>query len=189
MPRDPAHSIGYAYRGAGGFRLPRFGPNWSENLPALRIDAMRWLVRVFPLAACLAFFTPGHADEAKKPATGPVSFAKQIRPIFQANCQGCHQPAKARGDYVMTAFDKLLAGGESGEAAIVAKHPEQSKLIADITPVDGKAKMPPEGKKPLDETDIELIRRWIAEGAVDDTPANAAAASTPTTRRSTRGRR
>ena len=64
---------------------------------------MRWLVRVFPLAACLAFFTPGHADEAKKnPVTGPVSFTKQIRPILQANCLGCHQPAKARGDYVMT---------------------------------------------------------------------------------------
>ena len=29
-------------------------------------------------------------------ASGPkVSYDKQIRPIFQAQCQGCHQPAKA----------------------------------------------------------------------------------------------
>src|SRR3954469_45532 len=32
--------------------------------------------------------------------------------------------------------------------------------------------MPPK-KTPLAETDIALVRRWIAEGAVDDTPANA----------------
>ena len=41
----------------------------------------------------------------------PVSYYKQIRPIFQANCQGCHQPAKAKGGYVMTTFEQLLAGG------------------------------------------------------------------------------
>ena len=28
-------------------------------------------------------------------ADGPVSYFKEIRPIFQQNCQGCHQPAKA----------------------------------------------------------------------------------------------
>jgi WD40 repeat protein len=115
------------------------------------------------------------ADEVKKPANGPVSFHKQVRPILQANCFGCHQPAKARGDYVMTSFDKLVAGGESGQAAIVAKHPEQSKLIADISLTDGKAKMPPDGKKPLSDSEIALVKRWVAEGAKDDTPANTVA--------------
>ena len=44
-------------------------------------------------------------------AAGPkVSYDKQIRPIFQAHCQGCHQPAKAGGGYVMTAFDRMLDG-------------------------------------------------------------------------------
>ena len=114
------------------------------------------------------------ADEVK-PANGPVSFHKQIRPILQANCFGCHQPAKARGDYVMTNFDKLVAGGSSGEAAIVAKHPEQSKLIADVSIVDGKATMPPEGRKPLSESEVELVKRWVAEGAKDDTPSNTVA--------------
>jgi len=28
----------------------------------------------------------------------PVSFHKEVRPLFQANCNGCHQPAKAKGD-------------------------------------------------------------------------------------------
>ena len=53
----------------------------------------------------------------------PVSYFKKVRPIFQAQCQGCHQPAKAQGGYVMTDFAKLLAGGEEcaqdGTRAIV----------------------------------------------------------------------
>lgn len=105
----------------------------------------------------------------------PVSYFKRIRPIFQANCQGCHQPAKAKGNYVMTDFEKLLHGGkdaEKGEIAIVPKDPEKSALVHQITPVNGEAEMPKK-KAPLAEKDIALIKRWIAEGAVDDTPSNA----------------
>ncbi|MEZ5386146.1 MAG: hypothetical protein R3F13_11590 [Prosthecobacter sp.] len=44
----------------------------------------------------------------------PVSFYKHIRPIFQAQCNGCHQPARNKGDYIMTDFVALLKGGEEG---------------------------------------------------------------------------
>src|SRR5262245_58491548 len=112
---------------------------------------LRWLIGAVSPAIGLVAFSSAFADEAKKPGAEPLSFTKHVRPILQANCMGCHQPAKARGDYVMTTYEKLIGGGESGKSAIVAKHPEQSKLIADIMPTDGKVKMPPEGKKPLGE--------------------------------------
>jgi WD40 repeat protein len=101
-----------------------------------------------------------------------VSYYNQIRPIFQANCQGCHQPAKAGGKLVMTDFGKLVAGGESGSAAIVPGKPDESYLIEQITPTEGKAAMP-QGRKPLSDAEIELIKKWISEGAADDTPAGA----------------
>ncbi len=130
----------------------------------------------------------GAADEkgkakakVKKPAgpavsaSGPkVSYDKQIRPILQAQCQGCHQPAKAGGGYVMTAFDRMLKGGESDMAAIVPGKPDESYLIDKITPEDGKAEMP-QDKPPLSTAEIELIGRWIAQGAADDTPQTAKA--------------
>jgi len=114
------------------------------------------------------------AAPADKKAASPkkVSYYKDVRPIFQANCQGCHQPAKSKGGYVMTDFKLMLGAGDSKEAAIVPKSPEKSPLIRFITPKDGKAEMP-EGRKPLHESEIETIRNWIAQGAVDDTPANA----------------
>ncbi len=105
----------------------------------------------------------------------PVSYYKDIRPIFQAQCQGCHQPAKAKGGYVMTDFAKLIEGGESaakGEKAIIPKDPDKSLLMEQVTPDKGEAEMPKK-KPPLPEVDLQTIRRWIVEGAVDDTPANA----------------
>ncbi|MEO8495775.1 MAG: DUF1549 domain-containing protein, partial [Planctomycetota bacterium] len=112
-------------------------------------------------------WTTATADEGK-----PVSFYEQIRPIFQAQCHGCHQPARDNGKYVMTDFAKLVAGGESETAAIVAEKPDESSLVAMITPTDGEAEMP-KGKKPLSAAEIELVRRWITEGAKDDTPEGA----------------
>ncbi len=109
--------------------------------------------------------------EVVEPAA-PVSFWKQIRPIFQASCQGCHQPAKAKGGYVMTEHARLLAGGDSGDKAVVPKQPDQSALLAAITPKNGEAEMPKD-KPPLPAHEIELIAKWIAQGAADDTPANA----------------
>lgn len=112
------------------------------------------------------------ADETPAAAAAEVSYYKQLRPVFQAHCQGCHQPSKAGGLYVMTDFAKLLAGGETGDAAIVPGNPDASPLVRMITPADGKAEMP-KGKAPLSDADVRLVRDWIAQGAKDDTPANA----------------
>jgi WD40 repeat protein/mono/diheme cytochrome c family protein len=128
---------------------------------SLRIASL--FLAALPLAA--------RGDEGAKPG-GKVSYYTQVRPIFQAHCQGCHQPAKAGGDYVMTAFDRLLAGGESEEPAVVPKKPAESYLVEQVTPHDGKAAMP-KGKPPLTPAELEIIQNWIAQGAVDDTPANA----------------
>ncbi|MCP4853231.1 MAG: DUF1549 domain-containing protein [Fuerstiella sp.] len=126
------------------------------------------------LVAFLVSFPCQAADETvpADAATGSVSYHNDVRPILQANCHGCHQPAKADGEYVMTAFERLLAGGESEAAAITAGKVDDSYLLELITPVDGEAEMPKE-KKPLTKREITLIRKWIEQGAKDDTPENA----------------
>jgi len=127
-------------------------------------------MRLFP-----AFFIGAFSVMAANPASSPqpVSYFNQIRPILQAQCQGCHQPAKAKGGYVMTEFADLLKGGDNEGTAVVPGKPEDSALLALILPnKDGEAEMP-KGKDALHSAQIELIKRWIAEGAKDDTPASA----------------
>ncbi len=136
----------------------------------------------WPGRLCLAIFAlvwggqALHGDEPKKeePADSqPISYYKKVRPLFLQNCQGCHQPAKASGGFVMTSYADLLKTGDSGKPGVVPKQPEKSNLIAQITP-HGKEPpaMPPKGD-PLTDNDVTLIRQWIVEGAKDDTPAKA----------------
>ncbi|MGC8638382.1 MAG: DUF1549 domain-containing protein [Isosphaeraceae bacterium] len=120
----------------------------------------------------------GQEKDKPKPAVKPadakaakVSYDKQIRPIFQAHCQGCHQPAKAGGAYVMTSFDRMIKGGESDIQAIVPGKPGESHLIELVTPTGGKAEMPRD-KPALAESEIALITQWISQGASDDSPQN-----------------
>ena len=116
--------------------------------------------------------TKDKAASAMAKAPLAVSFDRQIRPILQVRCQGCHQPAKAGGGYVMTSFDRMLRGGESDLPAIVPSQPGESHLVEMITPENGKAEMP-QDKPALSAGEIELITRWIAQGAKDDTPQTA----------------
>src|SRR5690349_6228813 len=110
------------------------------------------------------------AEEAK--AGQKVSYYREVRPILQANCQGCHQPAKAKGGYVMTDFKRLLAGGDNEGAAIVPSHTDQSAVLKMVTPQDGEVRMP-KGKSPLSESEVATLRTWIDQGATDDTPPDA----------------
>src|ERR1039458_8046459 len=122
-------------------------------------------MRALPALVVLSTLTSGAngADEAKqdkiKASPGgkqKVSYDKQIRPIMQARCQGCQQTAKAGGSYVMTSFDFMLKGGDSGDRAIVPSQPGESHLLEMIKPENGTAEMPKD-KPPLSSADIELI--------------------------------
>src|SRR2546429_8671174 len=123
-------------------------------LPRLRFGPLYLFVGVL-LAA-----TQGLKAESKSPK---VSYYREIRPILQANCQGCHQPAKSKGGYVMTDFKRLLVGGDNEGAAIVPKHADKSAIMKMITPQDGEVRMP-KGKTPLLDSEIALMSAWIQQG-------------------------
>lgn len=143
-------------------------------MPTIRFPGLLAL----PCLVCFSLVSAGlfAADDAKPKAEAkpgePVSYYREIRPLFQEHCHGCHQPAKRSGGYGMTSHAELLKAGDSETPNVVPGKPDESLLIEQITPHDGKAEMPKE-KPPLHETEIALITRWISEGAKDDTPASA----------------
>jgi WD40 repeat protein/mono/diheme cytochrome c family protein len=140
--------MGTALKLAAGF------PRWTFACAAVCLAAI-----------CLA--DGGVARGADEPApAGKVSFYRQVRPILQRQCSGCHQAAKAGGNFVLTTHAALLKGGEQG-AAVVPGKPDEGALIDNIT--GEKPAMPPKGPV-LPKDQVALISKWIAEGAVDDTP-------------------
>ena len=96
----------------------------------------------------------------------PVSYYQDIQPILQRSCQGCHQPSQARGDLVLTSYTDFQRGGSEGKA-FIAGEPNQS-LVLDL--ISGDPPSMPMDSDPLTQAEIELFRRWIIEGAVNDTP-------------------
>jgi len=96
-------------------------------------------------------------------ADSPVNFNRDIRPILSDKCFACHGPdekhrkAKLRLDVEKVALDR---------GAIVPGKPTESELIERITAEDEIERMPPAktGKK-LSTTEIELLRKWIEQGA------------------------
>lgn len=125
----------------------------------------------------LALFLTGslHAQGEKKPGApqGPVSFFKDIRPIIQQNCQGCHQPAKKLGGYLMVDYPSLFIKGDREKAQIIPNNPDKSQLLDILLPHGKEKPEMPKGKDPLNPEQIGLVRKWIQEGAKDDSPKSA----------------
>jgi WD40 repeat protein len=114
---------------------------------------------------------PTKEKEAKEPEI--VSYYRDIRPILQQNCQGCHQPAKSQGGYVMTSHADLLKMGDKMQPNVIPSKPDESYLINQITPHGDKKPAMPKGTAPLVDRDVNVVKKWIAQGAKDDTPASA----------------
>ena len=106
---------------------------------------------------------PSFADDAPK----PVSYYRQVRPILQRHCSGCHQPAKQGGKLQLISFELFQKGGENGPSYLSGK-PDESLIVQYIS---GEKPEMPLNAEPLSKIQIETIRNWIAQGATDDTPA------------------
>ena len=91
-----------------------------------------------------------------------VDFNKEVRPIFEARCFACHGPSKQKGSLRLDRKADLEKGGESGAVVVRGKSAE-SVLVKHVVG-DELDRMPPNGA-PLSRQQIDVIRRWIDQGA------------------------
>jgi WD40 repeat protein len=101
----------------------------------------------------------------------PVSFHNDVRPILTASCNGCHKADKKKGGLDMTSYAALRKGGKHGDP-VVPGDVEKSSIVTMIS--GPEPEMPDEGD-PLVKAQVDLITRWVKQGAKDDTPAAGAA--------------
>lgn len=112
--------------------------------------------------ACLltAFFVGCSAARS-----ADVDFKRDIAPILEDRCWGCHGEDEQESGLRLDRRAFLLKGGDSGLAAIVPGKPEKSYLIEVVKHLDPDVKMPPDEDQ-LPAKQIELLARWVKEGAV-----------------------
>ncbi|MEQ1906305.1 MAG: DUF1549 domain-containing protein, partial [Pirellulaceae bacterium] len=101
-------------------------------------------------------------------AQDPVSFNRDIRPILSDHCFRCHGPdeAQRQGGLRLDLQEFAFQVAESGHAAIVPGNVSASVLLQRVHATDPDEQMPPsEIGKPLKPAQVELLERWIKEGA------------------------
>jgi len=131
--------------------------------------------KVVGLALAGVLALAGCSDEGADPVApvppAEVSFAAQVQPVFNANCTGCHgqdgnggldlREGQAYGNLV-----EVASQGYPGQR-VAAGDPDSSVLHRKLNGLSGVGGQMPLGGA-LPESDRNLIRDWISEGAKDN---------------------
>src|SRR5262249_20920505 len=154
-------------RGKISLTLPRAHPHpaWTGNPPE-RLHAMRKQTSI-AILCLLTVFGPSAACYTAEPAKAPpVDYSRDIKPLLAASCYACHGPdegkrkGKLRLDLREEAIKKAIKAGDAAGSPLYQRL--VTKEADEIMP-------PPSAKKDkLTPAQVELVRRWINEGAKFD---------------------
>ena len=108
------------------------------------------------------------AGSAVAAGTEEVDYLTEVRPILARSCFACHgqdEEQRAKGLRV-DRRDFATKELEDGTQAIVPGDPDASEMVARIIEEDVSLRMPPrKAGEPLSAEEVDLIKRWIAQGA------------------------
>jgi len=93
-----------------------------------------------------------------------VHFSRDVRPILNQNCMPCHGGVRQKNGISFLFREEALGTGKSGKRTIVPGKPDESELIARVASSDADTRMPYHAP-PLSAQQIDLLRRWIKQGA------------------------
>jgi hypothetical protein len=111
---------------------------------------------------------PADATAAEPAAQERVDFTLEIRPILSNNCFQCHGPDEGsrESDLRLDSKEELFKD-LGGHQAVVSGKPAESELLRRVTSDDDYERMPPVDSDypPLTPAEIDVLRRWIEQGA------------------------
>jgi hypothetical protein len=98
----------------------------------------------------------------------PVSYARDVQPILQANCLRCHQtggPGFEASGFSMMTYDDLMKGTKFGPMIVPGDSAASNLLVLMEGRADPSISMPHDRAEPVAKADIDKIRLWIDQGA------------------------
>jgi mono/diheme cytochrome c family protein len=116
--------------------------------------------------------TAKDVDTSKLPPASTqkdVTYAKDIKPVFEKACVKCHGAEKPKGKLRLDSLEGTLKGGENGKVVIPGDS-AKSVLVHSAAHIgDEDLWMPPPNNKakipPLTKEQVGLVRAWIDQGA------------------------
>jgi mono/diheme cytochrome c family protein len=93
----------------------------------------------------------------------PVTFAADIQPMLTASCASCHAGSDAKGSFAVDTLETVLKGGANYGAVVTPGDLKKSTLITIVSGQDED--LPEPEKHKLQPKQVDLIRKWIEQGA------------------------
>lgn len=123
--------------------------------------------RPLTICCCVSLATVFLAALPTARAADKISYSQQVRPILSDKCFFCHGPDKNTREADLRLDTEQGLHADLGDyAAFVPGDVEQSEAIRRILSDDPDQRMPPaEAHKELTEQEIEILTRWVEQGA------------------------
>ena len=104
------------------------------------------------------------APKATTPASGDVSFAKDIHPILTQTCMPCHAGGTAaKGKYDVTGYAGVMGNGLDSIPNVIPGHADSSTLYLRLT--GAVPPLMPKGRPPYSAAQLSTVKKWIDQGA------------------------
>lgn len=131
----------------------------------LRSDVLSALALTVGIGLAASHAGPERSSEGPLNTTdshAAVSFAEQVMPLFEKYCWECHSESNTELGLKLDSYEGVMAGSDYG-TVVEAGDAEGSLLVDMISSGD----MPEDGD-PVPPEDLEIIKTWIAEGALNN---------------------
>lgn len=118
------------------------------------------------LAGAAAFLLAGCGTDADK----PVSYQRDVHPVLAKHCLDCHKHGGSgaeKSGFSVESYQSLMKGTKFGPVVVPGSSLSSSLFLMVAGKTDPAIRMP-HGKQPLSEAEVELLRRWMDQGAKDN---------------------
>jgi len=123
----------------------------------------------FGFATTLAIADPDLSKLPPASAKTGITYAADIRPIFEVSCFRCHGEEKQKGNLRLDSLEAIPKGPGKGDV-INPNDATKSTLLIAVSGLDPQNAMPPSrkgqpSKGALTPEQVGLVRAWIDQGA------------------------
>ena len=97
---------------------------------------------------------------------GPIDFEKHVKPLLEYNCLECHNTENAKQNAMLNLESGQLAFNTGRNPPVIRPGKPEESLLVRVLELDMNhaMAMPPVPEK-LHGVRMEILKRWIAEGA------------------------
>ena len=111
------------------------------------------------------------AHGAAEAASGSISYAKDVQPIFDKYCGACHHPGGPGTDASgldLSSYEGVMTGTKFGPIVVPGDALTSNLMAVLENRTDASIRMPHSNRRDMTKGDRMVLRRWIAEGATKE---------------------